>query len=41
MAEWDGYDAVYIGAPIAFHYPYGRLFLEHGKQVYLKKEECR
>ena len=40
-AEWDGYDAVYIGAPIAFHYPYGRLFLEHGKQVYLKKEECR
>ncbi len=37
MAEWDGYDAVYIGAPIAFHYPYGRLFLEHGKHVLMEK----
>lgn len=37
MAAWDGYDAVYIGAPIAFHYEYAKLFLEHGKHVLLEK----
>lgn len=37
MAKWDGYEAVYVGAPIAFHYPYARLFLEHGKHVLLEK----
>lgn len=37
MAQWAGYDAVYIGAPIAFHYSYAKLFLEHGKHVFLEK----
>lgn len=37
MARWDGIDAVYIGAPIAFHYQYAKLFLEHGKHVLLEK----
>lgn len=37
MAQWDGFDAVYIGAPIAFHYDYAKLFLEQGKHVLLEK----
>lgn len=37
MAQWDGFDAVYIGAPIAFHYEYAKLFLENGKHVLLEK----
>lgn len=37
MAGWEGYEAVYIGAPIAFHYPYAKCFLEHGKHVLLEK----
>lgn len=37
MAAWDGYDAVYIGAPIAFHCEYAKLFIKHGKHVLLEK----
>lgn len=37
MARWDGFDAVYIGVPIAFHYEYAKLFLENGKHVLLEK----
>lgn len=37
MAAWDGFDAVYIGAPIAFHYKYAKMFIEHGKHVLLEK----